>query len=57
MLVKTRHRLEKAILFLTGARHGIGEAEARLFTAEGARAIVVDIRLACSASANGSSTV
>jgi NAD(P)-dependent dehydrogenase (short-subunit alcohol dehydrogenase family) len=36
-------RLKDKIAIVTGAAHGMGEAEARLFAAEGARVVVADI--------------
>jgi NAD(P)-dependent dehydrogenase (short-subunit alcohol dehydrogenase family) len=36
-------RLEGKAAIVTGAGHGMGEAEARLFASEGARVIVADI--------------
>jgi NAD(P)-dependent dehydrogenase (short-subunit alcohol dehydrogenase family) len=36
-------RLKGKVAIVTGAAHGMGEAEARLFAAEGARVIVADI--------------
>src|SRR5262252_8896962 len=36
-------RLKDKVAIVTGAGHGMGEAEARLFTAEGAKVIVADI--------------
>ena len=36
-------RLQGKVAIVTGAAHGMGEAEARLFAAEGARVVVADI--------------
>jgi len=36
-------RLTDKVAIVTGGAHGMGEAEARLFAAEGARVIVADI--------------
>jgi NAD(P)-dependent dehydrogenase (short-subunit alcohol dehydrogenase family) len=36
-------RLKDKAAIVTGASHGMGEAEARLFAAEGARVIVADV--------------
>jgi NAD(P)-dependent dehydrogenase (short-subunit alcohol dehydrogenase family) len=36
-------RLKNKVAIITGAAHGMGEAEARLFAAEGAKVIVADI--------------
>ena len=36
-------RLKDKVAIITGAAHGMGEAEARLFAAEGAKVIVADI--------------
>jgi len=36
-------RLKDKIAIVTGGAHGMGEAEARLFAAEGAKVIVADI--------------
>src|SRR5260370_21536485 len=36
-------RLEDKIAIVTGAAHGMGEAEARLFAREGARVVVADV--------------
>src|SRR5436309_5422163 len=36
-------RLKDKVAIITGAAHGMGEAEARLFAAEGARTVVADI--------------
>jgi len=36
-------RLKDKVAIVTGGAHGMGEAEARLFAAEGAKAIVADI--------------
>ena len=36
-------RLKDKVAIVTGAGHGMGEAEARLFAAEGARVIAADI--------------
>jgi len=36
-------RLKDKVAIVTGAGHGMGEAEARLFAKEGARVIVADI--------------
>ena len=36
-------RLEGKVAIVTGAAHGMGEAEARLFASEGARVVVADI--------------
>ena len=36
-------RLKDKVAIVTGAGHGMGEAEARLFTAEGAKVVVADI--------------
>jgi NAD(P)-dependent dehydrogenase (short-subunit alcohol dehydrogenase family) len=36
-------RLKDQVAIVTGAGHGMGEAEARLFAAEGAKVIVADI--------------
>ena len=36
-------RLQAKVAIITGAAHGMGEAEARLFAAEGAKVIVADI--------------
>src|SRR3954454_6894085 len=36
-------RLKDKVAIVTGAAHGMGEAEARLFAAEGARVVVADI--------------
>jgi NAD(P)-dependent dehydrogenase (short-subunit alcohol dehydrogenase family) len=36
-------RLKDNVAIITGAAHGMGEAEARLFAAEGATVIVADI--------------
>src|ERR671921_578891 len=36
-------RLQGKIAIVTGAAHGMGEAEARLFATEGARVVVADI--------------
>jgi NAD(P)-dependent dehydrogenase (short-subunit alcohol dehydrogenase family) len=36
-------RLKNKVAIITGAAHGMGEAEARLFGAEGAKVIVADI--------------
>jgi hypothetical protein len=37
-------RLTDKVAIVTGGAHGMGEAEARLFAAEGARVIVADVR-------------
>ena len=37
-------RLKDKVAIVTGGAHGMGEAEARLFAAEGAKVIVADIR-------------
>jgi NAD(P)-dependent dehydrogenase (short-subunit alcohol dehydrogenase family) len=36
-------RLKDKVAIVTGAGHGMGEAEARLFAEEGARVVVADI--------------
>jgi NAD(P)-dependent dehydrogenase (short-subunit alcohol dehydrogenase family) len=36
-------RLDRKATIVTGAGHGMGEAEARLFALEGARVIVADV--------------
>ena len=36
-------RLKDKVAIVTGAGHGMGEAEARLFAKEGARVVVSDI--------------
>jgi NAD(P)-dependent dehydrogenase (short-subunit alcohol dehydrogenase family) len=36
-------RLKDKVAIITGGAHGMGEAEARLFTAEGANVVVADI--------------
>ena len=36
-------RLKDKVAIVTGGAHGMGEAEARLFAAEGANVIVADI--------------
>jgi NAD(P)-dependent dehydrogenase (short-subunit alcohol dehydrogenase family) len=36
-------RLKNKVAIITGAAHGMGEAEARLFAAEGAKVIVADL--------------
>jgi NAD(P)-dependent dehydrogenase (short-subunit alcohol dehydrogenase family) len=36
-------RLKNKVAIITGAAHGMGEAEARLFAVEGAKVIVADI--------------
>ena len=36
-------RLADRVAIITGGAHGMGEAEARLFAAEGARVVVADI--------------
>ena len=36
-------RLKDKIAIITGGAHGMGEAEARLFAAEGAKVVVADI--------------
>jgi NAD(P)-dependent dehydrogenase (short-subunit alcohol dehydrogenase family) len=36
-------RLKDKVAIVTGGAHGMGEAEARLFAAEGARVVVADI--------------
>src|ERR1700751_3995395 len=36
-------RLKDKVAIVTGGAHGMGEAEARLFTTEGAKVIVADI--------------
>jgi NAD(P)-dependent dehydrogenase (short-subunit alcohol dehydrogenase family) len=36
-------RLTDKVAIVTGGAHGMGEAEARLFAAEGARVIVADV--------------
>ena len=36
-------RLKDKVAIVTGAAHGMGEAEARLFAKEGARVVVADI--------------
>jgi NAD(P)-dependent dehydrogenase (short-subunit alcohol dehydrogenase family) len=36
-------RLKDKVAIVTGAAHGMGEAEARLFANEGARVVVADI--------------
>ena len=41
---KGRGRLEGRVAIVTGADSGIGRATARLFAAEGARVVCVDIR-------------
>src|SRR5438270_13009696 len=37
-------RLKDKVAIVTGGAHGMGEAEARVFAAEGARVVVADIR-------------
>jgi 3alpha(or 20beta)-hydroxysteroid dehydrogenase len=41
---RTRRRLEGKVALITGAARGQGEAEARLFVAEGARVVLGDVR-------------
>ena len=36
-------RLKNKVAIITGAGHGMGEAEARLFAEEGAKIVVADI--------------
>ena len=36
-------RLEDKVAIVTGAAHGMGEAEARLFAQEGAKVVVADV--------------
>ena len=36
-------RLKDKVAIITGSAHGMGEAEARLFAAEGAKVVVADI--------------
>jgi NAD(P)-dependent dehydrogenase (short-subunit alcohol dehydrogenase family) len=36
-------RLKENVAIVTGGAHGMGEAEARLFAAEGAKVVVADI--------------
>jgi NAD(P)-dependent dehydrogenase (short-subunit alcohol dehydrogenase family) len=36
-------RLKNKVTIITGGAHGMGEAEVRLFAAEGAKVIVADI--------------
>jgi NAD(P)-dependent dehydrogenase (short-subunit alcohol dehydrogenase family) len=36
-------RLKDKVAIVTGGAHGMGEAEARLFAAEGAKVVVADI--------------
>ena len=36
-------RLKDKVAIVTGAAHGMGEAEARLFTHEGAKVVVADV--------------
>ena len=36
-------RLENKVAIITGAAHGMGEAEARLFAKEGAKVVVADV--------------
>src|SRR6516162_2693735 len=43
LLVGGNMRLQDKVAIVTGAAHGMGEAEARLFAAEGAKVIVADI--------------
>jgi NAD(P)-dependent dehydrogenase (short-subunit alcohol dehydrogenase family) len=45
-------RLTNKVAIITGGAHGMGEAEARLFAAEGAKVIVADV-LASDAETSG----
>jgi NAD(P)-dependent dehydrogenase (short-subunit alcohol dehydrogenase family) len=36
-------RLKDKVAIVTGAAHGMGEAEARLFAQEGAKVVVADV--------------
>jgi NAD(P)-dependent dehydrogenase (short-subunit alcohol dehydrogenase family) len=40
---RTIMRLKEKVAIVTGGAHGMGEAEARLFAAEGAKVVVADI--------------